>query len=174
MENNDVDVTYKELGNKLLPLLHSQKLTIVGVGNVLQGDDGIGVYITHEIGEISKNVTAIVAATTPENVLSPTIQSNPDLVLIIDAADFGRQIGSIAVFDPSTVEDEAYLGGSHALPLSMFSSALKNELPEVKILIIGIQTGSGLLSSKISDEVRIAANWLISFIQEIDHFLTSI
>ncbi|MFQ5979118.1 MAG: hydrogenase maturation protease [Candidatus Heimdallarchaeota archaeon] len=159
---------YRELEKRLYPLLRSQKLVIVGIGNILHGDDGIGVLIAEEIKKSVKNVTVIIGATTPENVLSPVIRSKPNLVLIIDAADFGGNLGSIAVFEPSTVKDEAYFGSSHALPISMFASAIKQELEGVTVLVVGIQTRRGFLGSKISEEVHKAANWLISFIQEAD------
>jgi hydrogenase 3 maturation protease len=162
---------YEELESKLRPLLYSRKVTIVGIGNILHGDDGIGVLIAQEIKNTAKNTNVIIAATTPENVLTPIVRSKPDLILILDAADFGAKIGSIAVFDPSTVEDEAYLGATHALPVSMFASALKRELPEVEILIIGIQAGYGFFGSKVSEEVRRAANWVISFMGKVDSYL---
>lgn len=163
-----MDEAYRELGEKLHPLLRSQKLVIVGIGNILHGDDGIGVLIAEEIKKSTKNVTAIIGATTPENVLSPVIRAKPNLVLIIDAADFGGLFGSIAVFDPSAVKDEVYFGSSHALPISMFASAIKQELEGVSVLLVGIQARRGFLGSQISEEVHKAANWLISFIQKAD------
>jgi len=165
-----MDASFKTMKKELLPLLRSSKLTIVGVGNTMQGDDGIGVHIADEIKNKAKTTAVVVAGSTPENIIGPVIRTKPELILIIDAADFGGEIGTIGVFDPSTVEEEAHMGSTHALPMSMFSKAIKQELSEINILIIGIQAGRTFLGERISKPVRQAAKWLVSFLLEAEKY----
>ncbi len=156
-----------EFKEKLRKMLNSKKITVVGIGNVMQGDDAIGVVVAQRIKEKKGNFHVIIAESTPENVIGPVVRSNPELVLFIDAADFGAVIGTVAVFDPTTVEDEAYLGGSHALPLSMFALAIKQEIPAVDIIIIGIQIDKTFFDAKMSTSVEETADWLVEFLMGV-------
>ena len=74
-------------------------LLVIGVGNALRGDDGIG-------PELVRRLTGAVhfalfdAGTTPENQLGPVIRAAPRTVLIVDALHFGGRPGTIRLFNP--------------------------------------------------------------------------
>jgi hydrogenase 3 maturation protease len=126
------------------------KVLILGVGNPLRGDDGAGPYLLERLrGQVE--ATLLNCEEVPENYLGKIAENQPDIVLIIDALDFGLSPGAATLLE----EDE--LGGvgrsTHHAPLHLFMRCVKAETG-AKIVILGIQPQSLELGSPISDEVK--------------------
>ena len=71
------------------------KIVFVGLGNPLRRDDAAGLIILEKIS-ISrhfKNAHFIKAYTTPESHLEEILNYHPEIVVIIDAADWGGRDG---------------------------------------------------------------------------------
>jgi HAD superfamily hydrolase (TIGR01509 family) len=68
-------------------LSRSSKNLIVGLGNVLRGDDGVGATLVKNIQD-KVCFPTINAGVSLENYLSPIKKSNADTICIIDAAEF--------------------------------------------------------------------------------------
>jgi hydrogenase 3 maturation protease len=122
------------------------KEVILGVGNALKGDDGIGVYIAEKINtylkEIEKRskgakrqVIALDCGTTPENYTSTIRRHNPDKLILVDAADMGLSPGSYRIIPPEKIEVMHF--STHDMPLSLFISYVGGFCGEV--ILIGIQ-----------------------------------
>lgn len=121
----------------------SRKLVIIGVGNLLMGDDGIGIHVVEALmkQKLPRNVAVFDGATRAFDVLE--YMDGVDKAVIVDAYKKGGAPGSIYrfSFDPA---DEVQ---DNALNLSMhdinFLDALKAgkgiyRLP-AEIVIIGIE-----------------------------------
>lgn len=67
---------------------------IMGVGNLLRGDDGIGVYVAEQLIDLGFN-GVFNCREVPENYLVKVCKKNPKKVLIIDAADIGGDAGEL-------------------------------------------------------------------------------
>ena len=78
------------------------RVAIVGMGNIMKGDDGFGSVLSSRIkGKISANV--INTGLTPENYLKEIRVSKPDTILLVDAADFRGIAGEARIFKKSDI-----------------------------------------------------------------------
>lgn len=87
------------------------RILIVGVGNVLHGDDGFGVEVARELAarELPPGVT--VAETGIGGIhLIHELMAGYDALIVIDAVDHGRPPGTVLVITPQIVD-------VHELPL---------------------------------------------------------
>lgn len=116
-----------------------KRLALVGVGNTLRGDDGIGVLLVRSLkyffGEISE-VCLLEAEMAPENITGQLRYYEPDFILFIDAAQMDELPGTVRVW--SYKECGGILASTHTLPLNMLCAYLENEL-NCEIAILGIQ-----------------------------------
>lgn len=84
----------------LIPAL-AKKALIIGVGNLLRGDDAFGSLAAQRLkGRLV--VKVVDAGSAPENYLGSIVKENPDTVLLIDAVDFGGQPGELRLFNLDT------------------------------------------------------------------------
>ena len=122
---------------------------ILGIGNVLKGDDGIGVYVVEKINEYLSEIsgseqvkatgdwkiTAIDCNITPENYTSVIRKYNPGRLILVDAADMGLTPGSHRLIPPGKIGLMCI--STHNMPLSLFVSYVGGYCGD--IVLIGIQ-----------------------------------
>jgi len=136
---------------------------IMGLGNVLKGDDAVGPFICEQlVGKISAEL--IDAGTVPENYIQPVIKKAPQNLVIIDAIDFGASAGTIRIFKPDQLN--SVIISTHTLSPRVFVDLLRQEV-KVDVYFIGIQPAQIQLGQSISAEVSRAA-------QELTDMLTGI
>ena len=127
------------------------KVIILGVGNPLRGDDGAGPYLVEQLKGRVK-ATLLDCEDVPENFLGQIAENQPDIVLIVDAVDFGMSPGTVAL-----LEEGLLLGGrswsTHHSSLRLFMKCVKSEAGG-KVLVLGIQPGSTEYGNEISPKVK--------------------
>jgi len=135
---------------------------ILGVGNTVRGDDGVGSLLVQKLtGRVE--ACCIDAGIAPENFLEKIVRKKPDTVLIVDAADFGGSPGEIRLLEL----DQLASGGlsTHALSLQMACTYLKLRLP-VEVYLLAIQPGQ-TNSEDLSGPVRAALDRLTALFLEL-------
>ncbi len=141
------------------------KIAILGIGNDLKADDGIGPYIIDQLQGLSpSHIEIINASTVPENFISHLIESNPQLILLIDAALMQTEPGNIKLIDKDTIGGIAF--SSHQLPLTFFIEYLKNNITTT-ILILGIQPLTNEFTQPLSEPVQQAANEIVTTLSQL-------
>jgi hydrogenase 3 maturation protease len=119
------------------------RLAVVGIGNELNGDDAAGVLAARALRaslkdapqELSDRLLFIEAGAAPENFTGPLRRFQPDLVLLVDAADFDSRPGTIAWVEWADVD--GFSASTHSLPPSVFASFLIHDLGcEIAVLAI--------------------------------------
>ncbi len=128
------------------------KIVVCGVGNRLRGDDAIGLLIIEELKKENLNAILINAGSAPENYLQKIINHNPDILLIIDAVDFKGIPGQTKIVNVEELEDKFF--STHSLSLKFLTQYLKQFLPDLKILLIGIQPKDTNLREGITKELK--------------------
>jgi len=121
---------------------HPAKVIVLGMGNLLLKDEGIGVHIAHTLQELpppgDTEVEVIDGATSPDMPLS---FKEADKLIVIDAVQAGGEPGAIYRFHPEDVKaDNKTLTSLHQISLlenlwlmERFGQKLKN------VVIIGIE-----------------------------------
>ena len=76
--------------DELQKKIDGKKVLLLGVGNRLRGDDGVGSYLVKRLQKKMK-IPLIDASDVPENYIGPIENSGANLVLVVDAADIGAE-----------------------------------------------------------------------------------
>ena len=146
----------------------SAMMILLGVGNTLLSDDGVGCWIADTFSSnclSSDGWKAFHGGTAPENFTAPIRREKPELLIIVDAADMGLPAGSIRIIPPDQVDDTSI--GTHMLPLSHLMNYLSSDIPE--ILFIGIQPETIEPGETLSPAVQDAAEVLIEMLKKGDY-----
>lgn len=116
-----------------------EKLIILGVGNELKSDDGVGPFIVKNL--MAENIESdrlllINAETVPENFTGKIRKENPSHVIIVDACLMGCKPGDIRIVDK---DDFTNIGiSTHSMSLSYFVKYLERDT-DFKIIFVGIE-----------------------------------
>ena len=134
------------------------KVVVLGVGNELLKDEGIGVHIARSMQEIplSGNVEVVDGGTLPDATL---VFEGIDKLIVVDAVQAGGKAGAIYRFHPEDVEvDNRVLTSLHQISLleNLWLMEHFSQKPK-EVIIIGIEPedmSSGLeLSAKLQKQV---------------------
>lgn len=86
---------------------HSSEIVVLGVGNTLLTDDGVGIVVVRELAEAAERDGATDRRGTPVVyhdggtiglALLPLIEDTAGVILV-DAADFGGAVGEVRLFE---------------------------------------------------------------------------
>ena len=133
---------------------------LMGVGNTLKGDDGIGCYIAKNFKE--KNWLTFDCGAAPENFTSIIRKKKPEILVIVDAADMGINGGGFRVVSEEKIENIGI--STHNMPLSFLINYLKDSAN--RIIFIGIQPKTIRDSDEISEKLKKSAEHLIEILRE--------
>jgi hydrogenase maturation protease len=139
-------------------------LLILGLGNPLRGDDGIGPRVVELLRRegLPAGSEALDAGAAGLDLLD--LLAGPRRVIIVDAADVGLEAGQFARFTPDGVElmGEAKAPTAHQAGLAevlALARALERPLPEM--VIFGVQPGSLEWGAGLTAEVDAALPLLV-------------
>jgi hydrogenase maturation protease len=145
-------------------------ITVLGIGNILLQDEGIGVHIIQQMEKVfdHPNVTLIDGGTNPDTLF--LLDSDIDRLIIIDAAKAGGKPGTLYRFTADEIE-------SGATPISLHELGLANGLKMMDLLnnkpqsitIIGIEPEKIDFGLELSPELeKNIPLYIESVIQEIN------
>ncbi|MCX5701993.1 MAG: hydrogenase 3 maturation endopeptidase HyCI [Candidatus Omnitrophica bacterium] len=140
------------------------KVVILGIGNVVRGDDGVGSVLASRIKE-KVPFKVFYAETSPENYLEKIIKEEPDNIIIIDAVDFGVNPGEFQVLESQDVKI-ANLFSTHNASISLSINYLQSNL-KADIIVLIIQPKSINLGDELSSEVSEAINKIESLFSRL-------
>jgi len=143
------------------------KLIVLGVGNELKSDDGIGPFIIRKLKEENienENLFFIDGETVPENFTGKIRKENPTHLIIVDACLMDSHPGDMQIVDK---DNFASIGiSTHSLSLSFFVRYLERDT-EFKIIFVGIEPETMDWGENPTFEVRKAAEEFIEILKGI-------
>lgn len=143
----------------------NQKSVLVGIGNPIRGDDGIGYFLVTEMSKLNlPNLICIEAGENPENYIGQIIKLNPDNMILIDAAELGKSPGSIDLINVDDIDEAGC--STHTMSLKYLIHSIKDEIILKKIIIIGIQPENIDYKIKLSEKVNEAKDILIDIFKK--------
>ncbi len=154
-----------EVVNELVNLLQdSEKIVFLGVGSPLRADDSIGLYIVNELEkQIKKNAKRecffYLGESAPENFSGMIRSQSPSHVVIIDAAEMGREPGFFTLIAPEQIEGVSF--STHMLPLKILIDYLKKTIA-CQVIVVGVQPKLLEFGYPETPEVKNAADRFIS------------
>lgn len=123
--------------------LNSQKkdrILVLGIGNYLMGDEGVGVHTIHALSKAKlPNNVDIMDGGTGSFDLMPILSQYP-LVIFVDATMDGRPSGTIDVIYPKFAADFPTVLSAHDVGLKDMIEALEfqNQLPKIVLVTVSI------------------------------------
>ncbi|WP_405304820.1 hydrogenase maturation peptidase HycI [Methanobrevibacter sp.] len=149
-------------------LADCSKLIVLGVGNELKCDDGVGPFIIKRLKEDGienkKSLLFINAETVPENFTGKIRKEKPTHLIIVDACLMGGKPGDIRIVDK---HDFANIGiSTHSMSLSFFVRYLEKDT-DFGIIFIGIEPESMDYSENLTENVEKTAYEFIDVLKGI-------
>jgi len=142
------------------------KEVVLGIGNTLKGDDGIGIYIVERINKYleevkreseqakftgaRRKIITINCGTTPENYTSIIRRHNPDRLILVDAAEMGLTPGSYRIIPPEKIE--VMHVSTHSMALSFLILYVSDLCKD--IVLVGIQPERMDFGTELSSIIR--------------------
>ncbi len=145
-------------------------VAIIGLGNYLMGDEGVGIHATKKLREMEwpKDID-IIDAGVPSLALLHMIEGRR-LVIIIDCADFSGEPGEVKAFPLDSIkrsEPERKASLHAADLLTTFDIAAQTGLPIPPVWIIGIQPARVEMTMELSEEATAALEHLAEKVRTI-------
>lgn len=144
--------------------LKKNKSLIITIGNIFRADDGVGPYIFNNLNELPENITCINAGDRPENIIDAAVIVNPDITLIIDAANFNGKPGEAKIITEDLIPDTTL--STHSFPPKIITKILKEDTGS-QIYFLGIQPLSFDYKEGLTKEVKKTADEIVSTIKNI-------
>ncbi len=119
-------------------LSRTPRLTLLGIGNELNGDDAAGVLVVRGLRARlapRPHLLLIEAGLAPEAFTAPLRRFAPDLVVLVDAALLEQPAGTVEMVDWR--ETDGLSATTHTLPPSVLVQFIQHDLgcPVEQILI---------------------------------------
>ena len=128
-----------------------KKIVIMGVGNIIRGDDAAGVIIAENLKKKIKreDIKIINAEETPENWVGKIEEISPETLIIIDVVDFNSFPGDVKIFSIDEIKETTFTTHNFSFPFLFGNLKEKTE-----ILIIGIQPDKINIKEGVSEKVK--------------------
>jgi hydrogenase 3 maturation protease len=139
------------------------KVTIVGIGNVLKGDDGLGPILSERLKTVL-DIPCINVGSAPENYIGKIAGESPDTVLFIDATHLDRPPGTFEILNSNELRHMGF--STHDISPGFYIEMLESQIPG-RIFLLGIQPEQTTLGTGLSPTVSKTLDLLQNQIIEI-------
>ncbi len=133
------------------------RVMVLGVGNELRGDDGVGPAVAQaladELGPAQRG-RVIDCGDVPENYIGPILAAGADVIVLCDAADFGGAPGEVRIIEFGGQPAAAI--STHNASLGLLVKVLRASAP-VDVLLVAIQPQGTQFGAPLSKPVRVSA-----------------
>jgi hydrogenase 3 maturation protease len=137
---------------------------VIGIGNVLKGDDGAGPLVCEKLQQAGVRAEIIDAGTVPENYIQRIIKKAPQNLLIIDAIDFQAPAGTVRIFKPEQLNSTVI--STHTLSPRLFAEMVSRNI-KVDVYFVGIQPADTRLGDSMSPQVCQAVHQLMQALIDV-------
>ena len=162
------NATNSKGGDKVSPL----KIVILGVGNLLLSDEGVGVHVANELVklELPPGVTVVEGGTDGFRLIN--VITEADRLIVVDAVKGGGAPGSIYRFDINEVQNcpSGFKTSVHQIGILevINLSGLIGKTPQTTV--IGIEPESLEMSMELSPEIKAKIPRIIELVlEELKH-----
>lgn len=141
------------------------RVAIVGIGNVLRGDDGAGPAVADALQfRPDAQILVINAGPAPENMTGPLRRFKPDLVVLVDMAQMNLPAGSVQWIPWQTASGLS--ASSHTMPLHVLVRYLV-ETTGCEAVLLGIQPAQTGLDVPLSPPVATAVTDIATILSRL-------
>ncbi len=150
-----------------------KKLLVLGIGNVLMGDEGVGVHCVQKLDmkQIPKNVEVVDGGTGGFHMLN--YLSDYETIIMIDATMDKKEAGTITLLEPHFASDFPRSLSSHDIGLRdlLESASLLADLPKIylfTVTVADLQTMHMELSPTVETSIPILHQKIITLLKQLE------
>lgn len=147
-------------------------ILILGIGNYLMGDEGVGVHFVNTLdeSEFPKNITFMDGGT-GGFLLIPYLESHP-VAIIVDATMDGKEAGTVTLLKPKFSNDFPLSLSGHNFGLKDMVEILTmfERMPDIYLYTVSIDQMDPMvteLSSKVQASLVVVKEKVLNLIQEL-------
>jgi len=134
----------------------TDKIILVGIGNVLKADDGFGPLLIKRLrGRV--RAECIDAGLSPENYIGPILKYNPDTVIFFDAVAFGGEYGQLRLIQKGQISKYGF--STHNISVKVMIEYIDDHI-KANIVMFGVEPKSVVFGGEISKEVQDSISYL--------------
>jgi hydrogenase 3 maturation protease len=148
----------------------AKRVAVLGAGSELRGDDRAGLLVAQRLRNRCKRngacpqIELFYGATAPENLTGEIKNYRPSHLILVDAADVGKEPGAIQVISPEAIVEASF--STHRIPLKILVDYLRESI-DCKVLVIGIQPKTLEYDAPVSPEVKSSVRQVVTAIEAI-------
>ena len=140
------------------------KVVIVGIGNIMKGDDAFGPALIERLKKKKTNTVLIDAGNSLEKYTGKIAKENPDTILFVDATHLDEEAGKYQVLMPEDIIKSALT--THDISPAMIIDYLKNQT-KAKIYMLGVQPKNISLGEGMSESVKKTLEEICELVTEV-------
>lgn len=146
--------------------LRTTDVTVIGVGNVLQGDDGVGIKAVQALqGNGLAGAEIIDAGTAPFDMLGVFMDSST--VIVIDCIRTGREPGTLYRLPPEAIDSaDDDLRFAHGLGVAGTVRLARELGSTAEVVVYGIEPARIEWSLELSPQVEASLPELLDAVSE--------
>jgi len=145
------------------------KTLVIGVGNLLRCDDGVGIHVVNRLNEVAPYIDTLDVALGSIEILEA--MKNRDRVFIVDAIQAGGEPGAIYRVNLSGGEEPPRITHSHGVDLlttlklgdSLFPGQMPREIVLLAVEAEDVTTLSESCTSKVQAAVEKVVEIILGF-----------
>jgi hydrogenase maturation protease len=145
------------------------KTLVVGVGNLLRCDDGVGIHVVNRLNEVASYIDTLDVALGSVEILEA--MKGRDHVFIVDAIQAGGEPGTIYRVNLSKGEEPPRVTHSHGVDLlttlrlgdSLFLGQMPREIVLLAVEAEDVTTLSESCTSKVQAAIEKAVEIILGF-----------
>jgi len=138
------------------------KVLVMGIGNRLRGDDGVGPEIVSRLNNRSHNLLLFDVGEVPENYLEKIASEKSNTIVLIDAVELGASPGTIEIIESEDIKDESF--STHKVSLKLVAHYLRKRT-SADVFLLGIQPHNTELGGEISELVKEALEKVVRMLE---------
>ncbi|HXZ97989.1 MAG TPA: hydrogenase maturation protease [Candidatus Acidoferrum sp.] len=142
------------------------KKLVLGIGNTIMGDDGVGIYVARMVKERTRSRADVQVKELSVSgfKLVEEILGYDEVIIVDSYASEGSEPGRIREFGPGDFEDTLHASSPHganfATALALYRNLQPDRIPEkLRIFTVDIHA-TGAFGESLSDRVQEAASKL--------------
>ena len=147
----------------------AQRIAVLGIGNPLRTDDGLGPFIVENMKTKHPNVFIENVGSVPEAFARPLAEFGADRVIMVDAADMRKPVGHIELVTKDRIGGIAI--STHSMPLSFLMMYLE-DATNGQTILLGIQPQNIDFGEGMTPEIEEVSRNIIDILDNIleQHF----
>ena len=142
----------------------AEKIAILGIGNDLRTDDGLGLFIIDNLKIDDPRIMIENVGSVPEGFAKNLASFGAERIIMIDAADMLKPPGHIELITKDRIGGVAI--STHRMPLSFLMMYLEQETGG-KSLLIGIQPKDIQFGEGLTPEIQKVVDETITSLENI-------